>query len=100
MKKFSGENCLVIGNNKNDVEMLQEADVSVGLYCLESRHASMAADFSINRFNQLDVLIFDFGKMCYINSAKVLNICIYFSFLYINSMVSFIYSNNCSYATQ
>ena len=88
MKEYSNKVCLVIGNNKNDVDMLREASVSVGLHSSESRHASAAADYSITKFNQLNKLIFGFGKMSYINVAKLVNICIYFSFLHLNSLVS------------
>ncbi|CAJ0930447.1 unnamed protein product, partial [Mesorhabditis belari] len=56
---------LGIGDGANDVAMIQEADVGVGIAGLEGSQASNAADFAITQFRHLDRLLFVHGTSNY-----------------------------------
>lgn len=60
-----------IGDGGNDVSMIQAADVGVGLVGKEGRQASLAADFSILQFRNLNRLILWHGRNCYKRTAKL-----------------------------
>ncbi|EAN97225.1 putative phospholipid-translocating P-type ATPase (flippase) [Trypanosoma cruzi] len=72
---------LAIGDGGNDVAMLQEAHVGVGIVGKEGQQASRAADFSINRFSDLRALVFVHGQQAYIRTAFVIKYSFYKSML-------------------
>jgi phospholipid-translocating ATPase len=47
VKKFTGKRIACIGDGGNDVAMIQEADVGIGIVGKEGMQASLASDFSI-----------------------------------------------------
>jgi phospholipid-translocating ATPase len=53
------------------VAMIQEAHVGVGLVGKEGKQASLAADFSINQFRYLNLLLLWFGRISYKNTAII-----------------------------
>jgi len=57
--------CLSIGDGGNDVAMIQEADVGVGIFGKEGKQAALSSDFSINEFKHLKKLLFWHGRMSY-----------------------------------
>eukprot|EP00002_Diphylleia_rotans_P016511 TRINITY_DN3214_c0_g1_i1.p1 TRINITY_DN3214_c0_g1~~TRINITY_DN3214_c0_g1_i1.p1 ORF type:complete len:1121 (-),score=196.54 TRINITY_DN3214_c0_g1_i1:311-3673(-) len=57
--------CLSIGDGGNDVSMIQEADVGIGIVGNEGRQAVRAADYGIARFRYLSKLLLVHGRWCY-----------------------------------
>ncbi|EAS00136.2 phospholipid-translocating P-type ATPase, flippase family protein (macronuclear) [Tetrahymena thermophila SB210] len=62
---------LAIGDGANDVNMILEAHVGVGVKGVEGSQASRASDFSVNEFKQLKELLFDYGRECYRKNSEL-----------------------------
>ncbi|KYQ90011.1 P-type ATPase [Tieghemostelium lacteum] len=75
--KDTGKITLAIGDGGNDVSMIQEANVGVGISGREGLQASRAADYSIARFRYLQELILVHGRYSYIRSSFVANYSFY-----------------------
>jgi phospholipid-translocating ATPase len=58
-----------VGDGGNDVGMIQEAHVGVGIVGKEGKQASLAADFSIDKFKYLRSLILWHGRLSYKRSS-------------------------------
>ena len=56
---------LSIGDGANDVNMITEAHVGIGIKGLEGQQAARAADFSIGEFRMLKRLLFFHGRESY-----------------------------------
>ena len=54
MVRKEGKITLAIGDGANDVNMIQEAHVGVGIIGNEGKQAANTADFAISRFKDLD----------------------------------------------
>ncbi|RAL46890.1 hypothetical protein DM860_005169 [Cuscuta australis] len=63
--KGTGGRTLAIGDGANDVSMLQEADVGVGISGVEGMQAVMASDYAIAQFRFLERLLLVHGHWCY-----------------------------------
>uniref|UniRef100_UPI00358E95FE phospholipid-transporting ATPase VD-like isoform X2 n=1 Tax=Myxine glutinosa TaxID=7769 RepID=UPI00358E95FE len=75
---------LAIGDGANDVCMIQEADVGVGIQGQEGLQAVLSSDFAVSRFKHLQKLILVHGHW---SSIRLTNIILYF--LYKNAMFVF-----------
>ncbi|KAL4478641.1 hypothetical protein ABPG74_006876 [Tetrahymena malaccensis] len=62
---------LAIGDGANDVNMILEAHVGVGVKGVEGSQASRASDFSVSEFKQLKELLFDYGRECYRKNSEL-----------------------------
>jgi phospholipid-transporting ATPase len=62
---------LAVGDGANDVGMIHEARVGVGISGKEGRHASNAADFAIGQFRFLAPLLIQHGRFNYVRSSKL-----------------------------
>ncbi len=69
MKYYSGLRVAGIGDGGNDVGMIQEADVGIGIVGKEGRQASLAADFSITKFCHVARLLLWHGRLSYKRTA-------------------------------
>ncbi|KAL7717706.1 Phospholipid-transporting ATPase [Entamoeba marina] len=69
--KKSGLRTCSIGDGGNDVSMIQEADVGLGIEGKEGKQASMAADFSIKQFSHMLKLLLWHGRNSYIRTADL-----------------------------
>ncbi|EOA25787.1 hypothetical protein CARUB_v10019154mg [Capsella rubella] len=76
VKNGTGRTTLAIGDGANDVGMLQEADIGVGISGAEGMQAVMASDFAIAQFRFLERLLLVHGHWCYRRIA--LMICYFF----------------------
>jgi len=61
---------LSIGDGANDVAMIQEADVGVGIAGEEGRQAVMSADYAIGQFRFLQRLVLVHGRWSYRRLAE------------------------------
>ncbi|CAG9461573.1 unnamed protein product [Pedinophyceae sp. YPF-701] len=65
LARLKGLRALGIGDGANDVGMIQEADIGVGISGLEGRQAVMSSDFAIGQFRFLETLLMVHGRWCY-----------------------------------
>lgn len=73
VKEHSGKTILAIGDGANDVGMIQEADIGVGISGMEGMQAVMASDFSLPQFRFLERLLIVHGHWCYNRISKMVN---------------------------
>ncbi|PAA62254.1 hypothetical protein BOX15_Mlig029437g1 [Macrostomum lignano] len=69
LKEHTGKRCAAVGDGGNDVAMIQAADCGLGIVGKEGKQASLAADFSIMRFQHVARLLLVHGRQCYKNTA-------------------------------
>jgi magnesium-transporting ATPase (P-type) len=62
---------LAIGDGANDVGMIHESRVGVGISGKEGRHAANSADFAISQFSFIITLMFHHGRFNYIRCSKL-----------------------------
>jgi len=68
---------LAIGDGANDVSMIREADVGVGIIGKEGRQAANTADFAIGQFKFLRRLVLLHGRWNYIRQSKAFLYCMH-----------------------
>mmetsp|Transcript_17647 Transcript_17647/g.17620 ORF Transcript_17647/g.17620 Transcript_17647/m.17620 type:complete len:814 (-) Transcript_17647:47-2488(-) len=71
LKEFTDKRICSIGDGGNDVGMIQSAHIGIGIEGKEGKQASLAADFSISRFNSLSRLVLWHGRLSYKRTAKL-----------------------------
>lgn len=75
---------MTIGDGANDVNMIQEADIGIGIIGEEGKQAVNASDYSVPSFKYLKYLLFDYGRLSYYrNSLFIL------TFMYKNFLMTF-----------
>ena len=68
MKKIT----LAIGDGANDVNMIQEAHIGIGIYGQEGMRAVQSSDFAITEFQGLWRLLFVHGRWSYIRISEMI----------------------------
>lgn len=63
---------LSIGDGANDVNMITEAHVGVGIKGLEGQQAARSSDYAIGEFKHLRRLIFVYGRESYRKNTKLI----------------------------
>ncbi|KAH9298166.1 hypothetical protein KI387_029848, partial [Taxus chinensis] len=76
VKEGTLKTTLAIGDGANDVGMIQEADIGIGISGVEGMQAVMASDFSIAQFRFLERLLVVHGHWCYKRISQM--ICYFF----------------------
>lgn len=76
VKSGTGKTTLAIGDGANDVGMLQEADIGIGISGVEGMQAVMSSDISIAQFRYLERLLLVHGHWCYRRISSM--ICYFF----------------------
>ena len=71
------ERTAAVGDGGNDVAMIQEADVGIGIVGKEGLQASLAADYSIKEFRSLNILLLWWGRLAYKNTSTLANFVIH-----------------------
>ncbi|KAM4585877.1 phospholipid-transporting ATPase VB [Fundulus diaphanus] len=75
---------LAVGDGANDVNMIQAADVGIGISGQEGMQAVMASDFAISRFKHLTKLLLVHGHWCYTRLANMVIYFFYKNVAYVN----------------
>ncbi|VEU21703.1 DEKNAAC102220 [Brettanomyces naardenensis] len=65
-----GQVTLAVGDGANDIAMIQNADVGVGITGREGLQAARAADYSVARFRFLQKLLLVHGRYNYVRTSK------------------------------
>ncbi|KAK6157723.1 hypothetical protein DH2020_011971 [Rehmannia glutinosa] len=65
VKEGTKKTTLAIGDGANDVGMLQEADIGIGISGVEGMQAVMSSDIAIAQFRFLERLLLVHGHWCY-----------------------------------
>lgn len=81
---------LAIGDGANDVSMIQEAHVGVGIFGKEGRQAVNSSDFAIGRFNLLNRLLFVHGHLFHHRTSNIIHYFFYKNLIFI--LPQFLYS--------
>ena len=68
---LTGKRIACVGDGGNDVPMILEADVGLGIVGKEGQQASLASDFSLQQFSHLKDLIIWHGRISYQRSAML-----------------------------
>ena len=91
IKKFnSSAVTLAIGDGRNDISMLMEANIGVGVFGEEGTSAAQSADFAIGEFKLLKRLLFFHGR---VNMNRISKMIIYFFYKnFIFTMTQFFFA--------
>ena len=73
IKIYTNCRTAAVGDGGNDVAMIQEADVGIGIVGKEGLQASLASDYSIKEFKNLSILILWWGRIAYKNTSTMAN---------------------------
>ena len=99
MKKFDQNGItLAIGDGGNDVPMIMEAHIGVGIYGEEGLRAVQSSDYAIGEFKVLRELLFSHGRMNYVRIAE----CIHYFFFknFVETLNQFIFGFFCNFTGQ
>nr|XP_019958653.1 PREDICTED: probable phospholipid-transporting ATPase VB [Paralichthys olivaceus] len=75
---------LAVGDGANDVNMIQAADIGIGISGQEGMQAVMASDFAISRFKHLKKLLLVHGHWCHTRLANMIIYFFYKNVAYVN----------------
>ena len=89
VRKHEFSNTLAIGDGGNDVSMIQEAHIGVGIKGKEGMQASRAADYSMGEFQHLRRLLAVHGRFSYIRAAGVINLSFYKNIFFSTTQILF-----------
>jgi len=77
IKKGTDEICLAIGDGANDVSMIQEAHIGVGLHGEEGSQAARSSDYALRQFKHLGRLIAIHGRYNMMRTALMIEFSFY-----------------------
>ncbi|KAL1568501.1 putative phospholipid-transporting ATPase 9 [Salvia divinorum] len=89
---------LAIGDGANDVGMLQEADIGIGISGVEGMQAVMSSDIAIAQFRFLERLLLVHGHWCYRRISSM--ICYFFYKNVTFGITLFLYEAHSSFSGQ
>ena len=78
---------MAIGDGANDVGMITEANVGIGIEGKEGTQAARASDYSIKEFSHLKILLFFHGRECYRRNSWVILYNFYKNILFVVPMI-------------
>ena len=89
---------LAIGDGGNDVSMIMEAHIGVGIYGEEGLRAVQNSDYAIGEFRFLHDLLFFHGRTNYIRNAQCIIYFFYKNFVF--TFLQFVYGFYCNFTGQ
>ena len=89
---------LSIGDGGNDVSMIMEAHIGIGIYGEEGMRAVQSADFAIGEFKILNRLLFCHGRNSYIRNSECILYFFYKNLVF--TFVLFLYGFYCNFSGQ
>lgn len=89
---------LAVGDGANDVSMIQEANVGVGIRGLEGLHASQNADYSISEFRFLRRLMTVHGHHCAYRLSTIIKYSLYKNIVF--TTILFLFQIFCGFSLQ
>eukprot|EP01062_Namystynia_karyoxenos_P061848 TRINITY_DN5451_c0_g4_i1.p1 TRINITY_DN5451_c0_g4~~TRINITY_DN5451_c0_g4_i1.p1 ORF type:complete len:1302 (+),score=519.96 TRINITY_DN5451_c0_g4_i1:130-3906(+) len=97
-QKTTGQTALAIGDGANDVPMINESFVGVGIMGLEGSQAVLASDYAIPRFKHLKRLLFVHGRFSLYRNS----LCVLFSFYknFVLAIIQVYFSFFCGFSGQ
>lgn len=98
VKSGTGKTTLAIGDGANDVGMLQEADIGIGISGVEGMQAVMSSDIAIAQFRYLERLLLVHGHWCYRRVSSM--ICYFFYKNITFGFTLFLYEAHASFSGQ
>eukprot|EP00729_Bicosta_minor_P009909 gene9909-21242_t len=82
VKKREKSVTMAIGDGANDVSMIREAHIGIGISGLEGRQAVLSSDYSFGQFRFLRRLLFVHGRWSYYRIARFIRYFFYKSFAF------------------
>ena len=99
MKNYNPKSkTLAIGDGGNDVSMIMEAHIGVGIYGEEGLRAVQNSDYAIGEFRFLHELLFFHGRTNYIRNAQCVMYFFYKNFVF--TFLQFVYGFYCNFTGQ
>ena len=99
MKRFNSKVVtLAIGDGGNDVPMIMESHIGVGIYGEEGMRAVQSSDYAIGEFQILRTLLLFHGRTNYIRNAECIMYFFYKNFCF--TLLQFIYGFYCNFTGQ
>ena len=90
MKNYDKEGVtLAIGDGGNDVSMIMEAHIGIGIYGEEGMRAVQSGDYAIGEFKILDRLLLFHGRIFYVRNSQCILYFFYKNFVF--TLVQFFY---------
>ena len=89
---------LAIGDGGNDVPMIMEAHIGVGIYGEEGMRAVQSSDYAIGEFQFLRSLLLFHGRTNYIRNAECVKYFFYKNFCF--TLVQFLFGFYCNFTGQ
>ena len=94
-----GFKTLAVGDGGNDVSMIQEAHVGVGIFGKEGTQAARSGDYAISEFRHLQRLITVHGRYNYVRTCGVINLSLYKNVAFTYTQIFFQFFNFTSGST-
>ena len=99
MKNYDpGAITLAIGDGGNDVSMIMEAHIGIGIYGEEGMRAVQSSDYAIGEFQCLGPLLFFHGRTNYIRNSECIQYFFYKNFVF--TVVQFFFGFYCNFTGQ
>ena len=78
---------MAIGDGANDMGMISEANIGIGIEGKEGTQAARASDYSLKQFSHLKKLLFFHGRECYRKNSWVILYNFYKNVLFVSPMI-------------
>ena len=89
---------LAIGDGGNDVSMIMEAHIGIGIYGEEGMRAVQSSDYAIGEFQCLSPLLFFHGRTNYTRNSECIEYFFYKNFVF--TVVQFLFGFYCNFTGQ
>jgi len=96
VKNNLGKITLAIGDGANDVNMIQEAHIGIGIYGQEGMRAVQASDYALPEFKALWKLLLVHGRLSYIRISEMILYFFYKNMILTTAQYAFLFYNGFS----